>query len=46
MTDQENIAWIIDRMATMVKQMEAMQGQILWIMKRLEADNFEQKEEK
>jgi Mg2+ and Co2+ transporter CorA len=25
MTDRENIEWIIDRIATMVKQMEAMQ---------------------
>jgi hypothetical protein len=31
MTDQENIAWIIDRMATMVEQMGKMQEELSWI---------------
>ena len=35
MTDQGNIAWIVDRMATMVEQMGKMQEDIAWILGEL-----------
>ena len=35
MTDTENIAWIIDRMATMVEQMGKMQEDLSWITGQL-----------
>lgn len=35
MNDQENIAWIIDRLGIMTEQMEKMSEQILWIMQRI-----------
>lgn len=35
MTDQENIAWIIDRMATMVSSMGKMQEELSWIIEQL-----------
>lgn len=35
MTGQENIAWIVDRMATMVTQMAKMQEQITWLIGQL-----------
>ena len=35
MTDRENIAWIIDHMATIVTQMGKMQEDIAWLMGQL-----------
>lgn len=35
MTDQENIAWIIDRMATIVSNMGKMQEELSWIIGQL-----------